>query len=216
MQHKSVVGSIAVAIVVISLMLGAGGCTPKPQEAVDVTDVPLIPDAGPDEVQIPQSQFEWTEAPAIESIPEGTIVGMINGQPFEAKTVRVQKRNKGPQIRISDGIPDTPTGSISKDIGIDLRFPLEEGAAGEYSTSFEDKKDFDTAHAFFWYPKSDGKGSMSVNPKWGAAMEVTEWTLEEDPDNKDIIGNIKGRVAITFGDDEKSWVAGSFDVIYYE
>lgn len=215
MQHKVVVSGLVVAIVTALLIVGACGCTPKPAEVTDVVEMPELPEL-PDEAQPAETTFEWTEAPTIESIPEGTIVGMINGQPFEAKTVRVQKRNKGPQLRISDGVPDTPTRSISKDIGIDLRFPLEEGAAGEYSTSFEDKKDFDTAHAFFWYPKSDGKGAMSVNPKWGAAMEVTEWTLEKDPDNEDIIGNVKGRVVITFGDDEKSWVAGSFDSIYFE
>ena len=41
-------------------------------------------------------------------------------------------------------------------------------------------------------------------------------TLEADEENEYILGNAKGKVALTFVDKEKSWIAGTFDCVYYK
>lgn len=56
---------------------------------------------------------------------------------------------------------------------------------------------------------------MSVNTSWGAALQITEWTLDGDPDDEKILGTIKGKVALVCNDEAKSFVAGTFEAPYY-
>ncbi len=132
-------------------------------------------DAEPAETTAP-SDFQWTETPSLDAIPDGT------------------------------------TG----DTGLDLRFTLEPGKPGELVLAKDDEKDFDREHAYYHYPQGGDKGPMSVNSSWGCALQITDWTLEVNEEDEDILGNAKGKVAVIFGDDEKSWVAGTFDCVYYE
>ena len=61
---------------------------------------------------------------------------------------------------------------------------------------------------------------MSVNYSWGAALQITDWTVEEPAEDAEtfhaVLGNVKGKVALVMDDDEKSWVTGEFDAVYYE
>jgi len=56
---------------------------------------------------------------------------------------------------------------------------------------------------------------MSVNYPWGAALEITEWTVQEPAEGSDIVGTIKGRVVLVMQDDTKSWVGGEFEAPVY-
>lgn len=162
------------------------------------------------------SDFEWTETPTLDAIPDGAIVGMINGKPFTAATVRLKVDDEQTVLEISDQAVDEPTGMTMSDTGLDLRFTLEPGKAGELVLAKDDEKDFDREHAYYHYPQGGDKGPMSVNASWGCALQITDWTLEVNEEDEDILGNAKGKVAVIFGDDEKSWVAGTFDCVYYE
>ncbi|MFO7945716.1 MAG: hypothetical protein R6V19_02730 [Armatimonadota bacterium] len=225
MLRRVMICSLVVAVL-LSLFLVPGCQQPPQDEAAAPPPVDQDPPEPPDEPAAPAEdaekaapdEFSWTETPSLDAIPEGTITGMINGEPFEAKTVRIQQLDDqvGAQLEISDQAVEEPTDIISEDTGVQLRFPIEEGTSGELVMSLDDDKDFDTTNAFYWYPQGDDKGPMSINADWGCALQIDDWTLEESEEYDDVVGTVTGKVAITFNDEKKSWVAGTFDCVYYE
>ena len=224
MRHNTVVIGLVVAVMLVVWTAAMSGCKPKAAAGGGAVPADLPPVEPPGEApaadagEAAAAGFAWTDAPSLTSIPEGTITGRINGKPFEAKTVRVKKGEDGPVLEISNVAVEEPTGIIIEDTGVNLRFPIAEGTTAELVKAFSDDVDFDLTHSYYYYPQGSDKGPMSVNTTWGwgCALQITDWTLEADSDNEDILGNVKGRVAITFDDDEKSWIAGSFDCVYYK
>jgi len=160
--------------------------------------------------------FQWTETPQLADIPEGQVTGMINGQAFTANTVRLKQSDEETVLEISDATLESPTDMIIDDTGLDLRFTATAGQPFTLVLAMGDEKDFDKEHAYYHYPLPDEGGPMSVNTSWASALEISEWTLQADPNNADIMGNAKGKVAVCFNDDAKSWVAGTFDCVYYK
>ena len=210
-------GIMLVLLMAAMAMTLLTGC-PKSADNADVEQIDPTPAEVTDEPEpaTVTSDFEWTEAPSLDAIPDGAIVGMINGKPFTAATVRLKTDDEQTVLEISDQAVDEPTGMTMSDTGLDLRFTLEPGKPGELVLAKDDDKDFDKEHAYYHYPQGDDKGPMSVNSSWGCALAITDWTLSANADDEDILGNAKGKVAVIFGDDEKSWVAGTFDCIYYK
>jgi hypothetical protein len=169
------------------------------------------------------SDFEWTAEPTIEMIPSGPIRGEMNGEPFEAKTVRLEKDDEGTfHLTISNKAVegDDPTEMITGDDAWELTFTATEGETGEWTWSVSDEKDFDQEHVYYYYQQEDDGGPMSINYFWGAALQIDEWTVEEPSEDAStfhtILGNAKGKIALVMDDDEKSWCAGEFDAVYYE
>ncbi len=189
---------------------------PVDAEPVDAepVDVEPVAEEAADTVAAP-TEFEWTEAPTLDMIPGGAVAGVINGKPFTAATVRLKQDDENTVLEITDASVDEPTGLVMSDTGVDLRFTLEPGQPGEFVVAKGDKKDFDREHTYYHYPRGGDKGPMSVNTDWGCAGQITEWTLQADEEDEDILGNAKGKVVVIFNDDEKSWVAGNFDCVYY-
>jgi len=217
---------LALLLTAIAVML-LTGC-PKPVDQVTQqqeaesqvlaeTDEPYSGPAGePAEATTAPSDFEWTETPSLDAIPDGAIVGMINGKPFTAATVRLKVDDEQTVLEISDVAVERSTDMTPDDTEIDLRFTVTPGQPCEFVVGMEDEKDFDKEHVYYYYELPDDGGPMSVNPPWACALQISEWTMEPDADNQFIVGNAKGKVALTFGDDEKSWVAGTFDCVYYK
>ncbi|MHB8997241.1 MAG: hypothetical protein ACYC63_18500 [Armatimonadota bacterium] len=206
----------AVPVLLLTLALSVllvSGC-PKPAEPV----APPAPDAQapPAAPADPAAAFEWTETPTVDAIPAGPVKGTINGEPFEAKMVRVKQGDKSPSIEIIDMAPDKPSGMVTGDTAAELDFPLPPGKPGEYVKDVKSEKNFDKEHAYYYYPQGGDKGPMSVNPDWGAALVITEWTTEKDPADENVLGKVKGKVLIVFDDEKKSWVGGDFEAPYYK
>jgi len=209
MFRKTLLTSLLLVVVLAAWVIVMPGCQPKAQEGAVAPPAP---------VEAP-AEFEWSEAPTLASIPDGPITGMINGEKFEAKTVRIEKTDDGPELEISSVAVETPTGLAMDDTGIELRFSIAEGTTAEFMKAFDDELDVEAGHAWYWYEQGGDKGPMSVNPTWGCALQITEWSLQADEDNEKILGHVKGKVAICFdevSDEQKGWVAGTFDCIYYE
>ena len=223
MRRNTLLMGLVVVVMLVVWTAAMSGCKPKAAPGGDMALPDLPPPVEPpgeapaaDVSEPAPTEFAWTDAPSLTSIPDGVITGTINGEPFEAKTVRVKQDEGGPKLEISNVAVDEPTGIIVEDTGVSLRFPIAEGTTDELVKAFSDDVDFDMAHSYYWCPQGGDKGPMSVNATWGCALQITDWTLEADADNEDIIGNVKGKLAITYDDREKSWIAGSFDCIYYK
>ncbi len=221
--------AVALLVVVVLAVGLLSGCPSKSDEtAAGPADPapPTDPEAGAAADAPPatetQSDFTWTDAPQLESVPAGAIKGMVNGAPFEAKTVRFEKGDDGPTLEISNATEEKPGDMLSDDIAVELSFKAKEGEPTTVLKAVGD--DIEGAHAYYHYPMEDGT-PMSMNPLWACALEITEWTLEKDAANERVIGHVKGKVAITFDDESlndnikdgaKSFVAGEFDTYYYE
>lgn len=219
MRRNTLLIGLLVVLMLVVWTAALTGCKPRTGPGGDAAlpDVPPPGEAPGGAAGEPApTEFAWTDAPSLPSIPDGVITGVVNGEPFEAKTVRVKQGENGGELEISNVAVDEPTDVIVEDTGISLRFPIAEGTTDELVKTFDDNVDFDMTHSFYWYPQGGDKGPMPVNPTWACALQVSDWVLAKDADDEDILGNVKGKLAITFDDDEKSWVAGSFDCVYYK
>ncbi len=194
---------------------GPGDLSALPGEEAGPVDDAAPPTEAP-------SDFAWTDAPQLEDIPAGQIKGMINGAAFAALTVRLEKGTDGPTLQIANIEEDEPGAILSGATAVELSFNATEGEPIEVLKAAD--SNIEGAHAYYYYPQADGT-PMSMNPLWACALEISEWTLEKDPDNGRVIGHVKGKVAVTFDDanlndnvneDSRSWVAGTFDTYYYE
>lgn len=212
---------IAVAALIVGLVataLSLCGCPPaaKTTEMPTPSAPPTAAAPAPAPAPAAAGEFKWTDAPTVAAIPAGAVKGMINGKPFEAKTVRVKQGDKSPSLEICDMAVDEPSGMVTGDTSAELDFPLAVGEPGEYVKDVKAEKTFDKEHAYFYYPQGGDKGPMSVNPSWGAALKIDSWTSEKDPKDPDVLGKVKGKILIVFDDEKKSWVGGDFEGVYYK
>jgi len=211
---------LAVAVLVAGILIAAlslCGCPPARTVVAPTPPAPpaqAAPTAAP--ATAPAGEFKWTNTPTESVIPAGPVKGMINGKPFDAKTVRIKQGEKSPSIEISDKAADKPGGMLTGDTSAELDFPLAPGKAGQYISDVKAEKTFDKEHAYYYYPQGGDKGPMSVNPSWGAALKIDSWTSEKDPSDPSVLGKVKGKVLIVFDDEKKSWVGGDFEGVYYK
>lgn len=226
-MSRRLLGVLILGTVTVFALTTIGGCPKTAPETTEVAEIP--PDAPAPEpegepatpVATEVAQFEWTAEPTLDSIPAGAITGMLNGKPFIARTVRVEKDDDDTYLlKISNKPledPSDPAGAITDDDGWELTFTAPEGEPVELTWAVSDEKQgIDVEHVYYWYAQGEDKGPMSVNYPWGGALEITEWTAREPEEGSDILGRIKGRVVLVMDDDQKSWVAGEFDAPYYE
>ncbi len=216
-------GACGLCVTLIVALALVAGC-PSEESAEVTVEPPMEVEPPPGEIAPGEetaaapTSFEWTDAPSVEQIPSGAVAGMMNGTPFTAQTVRVKRDDDDTFVlRISNKLPDppdNPTAMIMDDDGWELTFAMEEGSVGALQWAVADDKDFDSEHVYYWYQQDDSP--MSVNYPWGAALEITEWTVAEPDEGSYILGTIRGKVALVMEDDEKSWVAGEFEAVYYE
>jgi len=224
-------GVLVLCTVVIFALVTIGGCPKPAEETTEFAEIPpevVAPEtpaepaggAAPD-VATEVAQFEWTAEPTVDGIPAGAITGMMNGKPFIAQTVRIEKDDDDTYLlKISNrplDDPSDPTGIIMDDDGWELTFSAPEGQPVKLNWAVADqKKGLDTEHVYYWYAQGEDQGPMSVNYPWGAALEITQWTVQEPEEGSDVLGSVKGRVVLVMADDAESWVGGEFDAPYYE
>ena len=217
------------AVLVVGVAALAGCPSPEPEQTV-VGEPPMEPQPAPaeepaeqpaaEEPAVEVADFEYTESPTVEDIPAGPITGMLNAEPFSAQTIRIEKKDEDTfQMQISNGqltIPDSVTSTINDDDGWRFRFTVPEGSLAAMQWAVDDEKTFDDEHVYYYYYQGDDKPAMSVNGPWGAALEITEWTVEEPAEGSRVIGTMRGRVALVMRETDKSWAAGEFEAPVYE
>lgn len=212
-MSRSLAVSLLLVALLASLVLLTGCPQPADQAATPPMPEPTPPTAEP--AAVPATGFAWTETPTLDQIPNAPITGMINGKPFAAQTVRLKQRDDQVVLEIIDQKPDDPSGMVTGETGASLYLKLEEGKPVEFVSGIKDEKT-DPADAIYYYPQGGDKGPMTMNSDWGAALKIDEWTLAKDPSDEDVLGTVKGKVAIVFADDPKSFVSGTFEGVYYK
>ncbi|MGI5819512.1 MAG: hypothetical protein ACOX9R_15590 [Armatimonadota bacterium] len=219
---------LLVAVFFAAIVLG--GC--PSQETEIEAEVP--PEAGlliEDEAEGMQTgdgvadlgDFEWTETPTVEMAPSGPVRGQMSERAFEANLVQLRKDGEDKfYLRFSSAEPanDDPTMVIVGDDSWKLSFTAPEGETGTWTWALSDDKDFSEEHLFHYYAQGEGRGPMSVNAPWAAALEISEWSIEEPEEDAGtfhpILGTARGKVVLIMNDQNKSWCAGEFEAVYFE
>lgn len=239
------VGLCAICAVIVIGALLTTGCPSQEPEETAVSDVAPEPPSGTEltpEMEAPEQpgeeaaeatagetdeapagevgEFEYTDTPSVDDIPSGPISGMMHGEPFTAKTVRIEKTDEDTfRMQVSDGELNDPsriTSTITGDDGWRFRFTVPEGSTTTLEWAIDDEKTFDDEHVYYYYKQEGDKPPMSVNGPWGAALEITDWTTGETSDDSRVIGTMTGRLALVMRDQDKSWAAGEFEAPVYE
>jgi len=219
---RAATAALLVGALAVVCIIAMTGC-PRPQERAGETTPPTPEEgpegpgqAGPESPAGEAGAFQWTETPQLADIPEGRVSGMLDGKPFTANTVRLHKSEQKTTLEISDTALESPTDLIVEDTGATLTFTATPGQPFTRVVAMGDEKNLDKETADYHYPLPDEGGPAIVTPSWACALQISEWTLQPDPNNEEIMGSATGKVAICFNDDPKSWVAGTFECVYYQ
>jgi len=161
----------------------------------------------------PTGSPAWTETPSLDKVPPAGVKGVINGKPFEAKSVVLDcQSGKFTKIEFSDKRMESDSDLLTDDTEVNVTLPSEAKADLKL-----DKKMGDTApgesHVYYKYPLPDGTPS-SMNCPWACALVLDTCERKPyDPAGKwaQMAGTCKGKILICFNDDVNSWIAGTFE-----
>jgi len=152
-----------------------------------------------------EKAFAWREKIKVEDIPDVPIVGMLNGEEFSSKFVRVKRSMHNPEmieLEICQGTPKKPCGIYGGN-KFKLSFPKAiKSKVWDMSSADKGKTG---GSAGYNYASGEKGQTASTTTKWAGAI------LIENMDG----GKVRGKVAVCFGEHDgfKNWVAGRFEAV---
>lgn len=159
-----------------------------------------------DDVKPPVSNsgkdFQWKEKLSIADIPDAPIKGFLKGKELKIDYVNFEKwRGSGDNVlNFGDKKPTQTCGYVENDNAVQLMRKSGEIPKGEFvKTSFDANMDGFIAD----YHTTEKDNMKKTSGPWNCALFIEEMT-------DDIV---KGRIAICFKDDSKSWIAGKFEAV---
>jgi hypothetical protein len=181
-----------------------------PKTAAPVTPAPPVaPAAVP--AAPSAAAVGYTEAPSLDKIPNATIAGVVNGQPFAPKAVYFEPSGGKWSLVVADqplpGATDLPSGAQQQ---LTVEFP-EPPAAGKKLTKALDYGDGD----FQITNPDEPKKTMNWNAMNAYAIEITKWDVkpyDEAGEMFQVCGKASGRIYVVYHGEpiKDSWVAGVF------
>lgn len=146
--------------------------------------------------------FAWSENLSLDEIPDTPLKGMLNGKEIKFDYINYETwRGSGDNvINFGDKKPDQSCGFVDNDNAIHLTRKAGNFIKGEFvKDSFSKNSEGITAE--FHYTVEANMKKVTV--PWNCALEITE------------IGEktAKGKIAICFKDEAKSWIAGTFEAV---
>jgi len=147
-------------------------------------------------------EFSWNENVSVKNIPGYPLKGKINGKDisFEHVNFEIWRGSNDNVINFGDKAPKQKCGYIENDNAIHLSKLGGKFEVGEFlKESFG--KNIEGFTADFHITIDNNTQKISV--PWNCALVITEI-------NDDVV---KGRIAMSFKDDAKSWLAGSFEAV---
>ncbi|MFA5012083.1 MAG: hypothetical protein WC644_09055 [Ignavibacteria bacterium] len=147
-------------------------------------------------------EFVWKESISVKDIPDAPLKGKIEGKDFNPVYIVFEKwRGSNDNVlAFSDKAPKNKCGFIENYNGYQLTKIGSEFKVGEFvKDSFV--KSLEGYSADFHVTENDDM--RKINASWNASLLITEM-------NDDVV---KGRIAMCFKDEKKSWIAGRFEAI---
>lgn len=146
--------------------------------------------------------FTWKSELKITDIPDVPIRGFIEGIEIRPDYINLEQwRGSGDNVlNFGDVKPKNNCGYIESDNSFHLIHKAGDIKTGELlKASFEQNLDGYVAY----YNKSGELQNSKTSMPWNCALVIT--SMDEK--------TVKGKIAICFKDDKKSWIAGSFEAI---
>ncbi|HEY5534442.1 MAG TPA: hypothetical protein VIL99_05865 [Ignavibacteria bacterium] len=172
----------------ISIVL-LSGCGKKDEVKTSVQDV---------------SSFTWSEELNINKIPDYPVKGMMNGKEFKVEYINFEtwRGSDDNVINFTSKAPRQNCGAFEEsDSGFRLTKKSGEFKVGDFiKDKFTTMTEGVVADYHFSLEKDNTK---NVTPEWNCVLKISEIT-----DKK-----VKGKIAICFKDESKSWIAGTFEAI---
>jgi hypothetical protein len=149
-----------------------------------------------------KGEFKWMETVSVDKIPDTPIKGFINGKPVNIEYVNFEKwRGSGDNvINFSNKKPMQNCGFIENDMAFHLTRASGDFGKGEFVKDGFNKNIDGYSAEFHYYIENNIK---KVSVPWNCVLVISEI------DDK----TVKGKVAICFKDDSKSWIAGTFEAV---
>lgn len=150
----------------------------------------------------PNGGFAWKENLSVKDIPDFPLKGKIDGKEFAPTYVNFEiwRGSNDNVFNFSDKSPKNKCGFIENDNGFQITKIGAEFKEGEFvKDSFIKNMEGFSAH--FHTTVNDDMKKFNVG--WNAALIITEMD-----DNV-----VKGKIAMCFKDDNKSWIAGRFEAV---
>jgi len=151
-----------------------------------------------------KNNFTWNDVINADRIPDFPVKGMMNGKEFKVEYVNFEywRGSDDNVINFASKPPRQNCGSFADD---DSGFRLTK-KAGQFKEGTFLKDSFNTpiegTVADFHF--SSGKdNTKNMTPEWNCALVITDINSK----------TVKGKIAICFKDDSKSWVAGTFEAV---
>jgi hypothetical protein len=146
------------------------------------------------------SGFLWSEKLQLSDIPESTIKGNLHGKEVTFSSVVLEKWHgtNDNVLNFALNKPEQECGFIEKYEGFQILFKKTEIKQGDYlKEKFSDK--LDSADAFYKYFNNENNSVKSAEA-WNVILRIE--SLSRD--------SVKGKIALCFNDESKSWIAGKF------
>jgi hypothetical protein len=147
------------------------------------------------------SEFGWSEEIGLENIPDIPLKGFINGKEIEIVYINFEQwRGSGDNVlNFGNKGPKQVCGYIEGDDAFHLMHKSGEIKEGEFlKSSF--LQQMDEYVAYFHYTDENGE-MKKISVPWNCALIIT--SMEENI--------VKGKIAMCFNDELKSWIAGTFE-----
>ncbi|MGB9697107.1 MAG: hypothetical protein ACPL2D_07465 [Ignavibacteria bacterium] len=142
-------------------------------------------------------EFKWSENISVNQIPETPVKGFINGKEINIEYINYENwiASKDNVINFSSKKPSQNCGFVEYDVSLtrkNVPFPDK----GEFL-----KENFSTTKEGYNAVYFDNEKKVTVG--WNCALVITETTDKV----------VRGKIAICFKDEKKSWIAGTFEAI---
>jgi len=149
-----------------------------------------------------KNNFVWKEIINTKDIPEFDIKGYVNGKEVKIVYINFEKwRGNGDNVlNFGTRLPEQTCGAVDNDTAFHLMRPSRDFETGEFlKENFN--KDVDGYVADFHI--YEGNEPKKISVPWNCALFVEQ------------IGEktVKGKIALCFKDETKSWIAGKFEAV---
>ena len=155
------------------------------------------------EIKNSPKEFTWKSELKITDIPDMPLKGFINGKEIKLDYINFEqwRGSKDNVLNFGDTKPKSNCGYVESDNSFHLLHKADEIKPGEFlKASFDQNLDGYIAYYDTLMLKNvDKKSSI----QWNCALVIT--SMDEK--------TIKGKIAICFKDEKKSWMAGTFEAI---